>query len=325
MSELKPVYYLYGPEEYLIEERLNAIRASAVAPGFESLNYQVWYRDDMDVTEVISACETLPALSDKRLVVVKGAQSLNARQVEAFMGYVKDPCQSTCLVFVAAADKVDGRSAFIKLLTESGYIHQFRRLRDGEQIEWVRKEAGRQGKAITTDAARKLVETAGPRIRDLKGELDKLVLFTGDKESIEGKDVEDSGMDLREETVFKLSDAIGAKDVSKALRVLAKLSGEEPLMILGSIARQIRIMLRVKALTGGVDGGGGGGLSRQKLATIAGVHPAFIDGYVKGSRRFTEAELKGAIEKFRRADKEFKSSSIPRGVVLSRLIMELCS
>jgi DNA polymerase-3 subunit delta len=324
---LGAVYYLYGVEGYLIEERLGEIKAEAVAPGFESFNYQVWYRDNMEVTEVVSACETLPAFAEKRLVVVKGAQSLTAQQAEGFMGYIEDPSPSTCLVFVAAAEKVDLRSSFIKLLKEKGYLHQFRRLKEADLIGWVVKEARRQGKGITPDAARRLVETAGPRLWDLKGELDKLVLFVGDKDGIDGRDVEDSGLNLREQTVFKLTDAIGAKDVRGALKVLAKLSGEEPLMILGSIARHIRIMLKLKAVTGGAGGGGGGGggQSRQSLASIAGVHPHFVDGYVRGAGRFTEAELKGAIEKFRSVDREFKSSTTPKGVILSRLIMELCS
>jgi DNA polymerase III delta subunit len=58
--------------------------------------------------------------------------------------------------------------------------------------------------------------------------------------------VEDAGCEVRDETAFDLADAIGRKDATAALRVFGKISGEEPIKVLGAITRQFRILLKLK-------------------------------------------------------------------------------
>ncbi|MFQ5442773.1 MAG: DNA polymerase III subunit delta [Thermodesulfobacteriota bacterium] len=314
--QLKPVLYIYGAEDYLIEEELKAIRAASLTPGFESMNYHLYYPDGLDALEAVTTAGTLPAFSDKRLVVVRRAEGLRVKQKAVFLEYVKDPCPSTCLVFIAAAVKLDKRNAFIKYLSEKGFIRSFRTLNQGGQVEWIKKEVEAQGKRITGGAAVKLQEIAGGTLRAIKGEVDKIVLFTGEKEIIDEGDVSGSGLDCRVETIFKLSDAIGAKDLSEALRIYKNIAGEPPLKILGAIARHVRILLKVKGLLKK-------GTPERRISAMIGVPPNFVYGYIKSSRLFREAELTGAIRAFYGVDSILKSSGIPADVAMTKLIIDL--
>ncbi|MBI5827306.1 MAG: DNA polymerase III subunit delta [Deltaproteobacteria bacterium] len=315
---LKPIYYIYGSDDYLAEEALNSIKAEALKGGMESMNYQSFDARGMDASEVVSAAYTLPAFSDRRVVLIRGADGLKAVQEKGLMEYVSNPSPSTCLVFVSGASKVDKGSAFIKALNERGYLKACNRLNSVELSSWIKKEAKRQGKAITEGAARKLVSIVGDRLRDIKGELDKLALYTGEQDGISEADIDSAVLDLREETVFGLSDALGARDVKKALRIYSKVSDTDTLKILGAISRHIRILLKLKAL-----------LRKkavpQAMASSIGVSQYFLENYIKSSRRFTEAELERAVFALHRADADLKTGRAPEAVVMPRLIIELCA
>lgn len=317
MKSLKPIYYICGTDDYRIEEAVRSIRVQLLSGGFESMNYHVFEGKGIDPREILAAASTMPAFSDRRLVLVRDAGAIKAADVKEFAGYFDDPSPTTCLVFVAEG-KAEKVSALYKALDKKGFVEVYDRLRDGELVAWAIKEAKRQGKAMTPAAAQKLVLIAGTRLRDVKSELDKVVLYAGDKPSIDEADVEDSGLDCREETMYALSDAIGSKDVRKALMVYGKISGEEPLKVLGSIARQIRMLLKTKALLRQ-------GVPARELGSRLGVnYPKFIDNYVRMSRFFTEKELCRAVAALSAADTDLKTGRMPQAAVLPGLILELC-
>jgi len=314
---LRPVYYFFGTDDYLMEEAFEKIRKEALAGGFADMNYHVYEGKTCDANELVSTASTMPAFAACRLIVVKGAESVKAAQDKVLAEYVKDPSPTTCLVFLASSAKADRSSSLIKALEEKGFLKACNRLGDGELLRWIREEAARQGKKISQSAAAKLLETTGNRLRDVKGELDKIVLFVGEKEAIDDRDVEESGLDCREESIFGLSDAIGKKDVRGAFRVYERVSGEEPLKVLGAISRQMRTLLKIKSYLGK-------GTPAARLPALVGLFPKHADDYVRRSRLFTERELVEAISKLSRADTDFKTGRVPNTVVLPRLIMELC-
>lgn len=314
---LKPVYYFFGTDDYLMEDAFEKIKKEALTGGFASMNYHVYEGKTCDAGDLVSTASTMPAFAEWRLIVVKGAESIKAAQEKNLIGYVKDPSPTTCLVFLSSDSKADRNSAFIKALEEKGFLKACNRLGEGELLRWIREEAGRQGKKIAPSAAAKLLETTGNRLRDVKGELDKIVLFVGDKAEIDDKDVEESGLDCREESIFNLSDAIGKKDVKAAFRVYEKISGEEPIKVMGAVSRQVRTLLKIKSFLRK-------GEPASKLPSLVGLFPKHADDYVRRSRLFTERELIEAISKLAKADTDFKTGRLPGPVVLPRLIMELC-
>lgn len=315
-AKTPPVTLFYGDEDYLIEQEVARIRSAHVDPAFESLNYQVFEAPGFDIGTAISACETLPAFSQTRVVVIKGAGSLRADQQKKLTAYVEDPSPTTVLVLTAPG-KINRTTAFFKALKKRAVVKPFYRKKEGELVRWVVDEARAMGKKIAPATARRLVALAGTSLRDLKGELEKIVLYAGEREAIEDSDVSGVGLDCREDTVFDLSEAIGAKDLAGALRIYSKVAGEPPVQVLGAISRQMRMLLKTKALVRR-------GVPAKGLASKLRVPPFAVEGYVKRSRRFTEAELRGVMKRLAAADRTLKSGGAPRDSVLPGLITELC-
>ncbi|MBI5344386.1 MAG: DNA polymerase III subunit delta, partial [Deltaproteobacteria bacterium] len=245
------------------------------------------------------------------------AQSLSAEDHEIFLEYAKNPSPFTCLVFTAYTYKLVAGSAFIKYLSEKGWVRAFNRLKDHELLAWVKREARKEGKAVSDSAAERLIELGGKNLIDIKGELEKIILFAGEKAAIDDKDVAGAGLDCKEENIFELSDAIGARNLPKALKIYGKLSYEPPVKVLGAISYQIRALLKLKSL-----------LKNHALpSNIAGMLgiPAWkLEDYKRRSRLFTEEELKDAMQKLSSTDVGLKTGRVPQTIGLSKLIIDLC-
>ncbi len=317
---LKAVYYLCGPEDFLVEKTLGDIKAKVLGTGngLESFNYQSFDARSSKPEEVINAAYTLPAFAEQRLVVVKAAEGIKEAAQAVYLGYLSAPSPTTVLVFVSGSVKADKSSRFIRAFSEKGYLSVVNPLSGSELVEWIRKEAIGRGKDMSRQTAMKLTALAGTRLRDLKGELDKLALFVGDKKEIDEKDVEESGLDLRQETVYGLTDAIAGKNARAAITAFDKLAGEEPLMILGAIARQIRTLYKLRALRRK-------GVTETVMAVEAGIPSFFLEKNLRMSRRFTERELNAALKLLYKANLALKSNAMPESTVIVDLIIRLCA
>ncbi len=315
---VRPVYYFYGDEDYLIDRAVDGIRSRALQGGFESMNYHTYDAKTLDAAEVVTVARTMPAFSGMRLVVVRGAESLKVAQVKVFEEYVRSPSPSTCIVFVARGAKVDRKSEFFRYLKAKGCVKAYRLMEEDEVCRWIVNHVRGEGKKISEAAARKLVAVTGCAIGDVKGELDKIVLFTGDREEISEDDVERCALGIRDETSFDLAEAVGKRDVAGALCILSMLEGEEPSKVLGAVAWHFRQLVKVKALMEK-------GAQPYRISQLLRMSEKNVRRYMATSRSFSDSELMEVLAGLSKADVDIKSGRMPGGLVLTRLVMECCS
>jgi len=324
LKKVKPVYYLYGEEDYLIEEALKTVKKLTLTKGFESLNYQVYEAGTLETSKVIEAARTLPVFSGMRLIIVKGAEDIGGKKEEErkreeeFLEYAKSPCPSTCLVFVSAGRKVAWASPLFRHLKTVNCTKEYKTLTGEELKGWVEDYVKKNNRDITAGAVEKLMTFAGKKLRDIKGELDKIITFAGEKNRIDEEDVTGCAISIADSTAFNLADAIWRKDAARALQILSQLEGEEPLKILGAIAWHLRILIKVKEYQKK-------GIEPYKMSGLLRKSPRDIGCYIKGGRNFSQEELLSSLVRLSRADIEFKSSRLSHGFMLSRLIIELCA
>ena len=146
-----PLYLVLGEEDELREQAVAAIKA--VIPHEEGLgdfNCEVLYGDESDASEILTRAGEAPVFAPRRLIVVKTAEKLSARDGELLLPYLKTPCDSTTLIFVAV--KLDGRTKFSQALKERSAVIECAPLPEAQLAQWVRAEAGRIGLRVD-DAA----------------------------------------------------------------------------------------------------------------------------------------------------------------------------
>ena len=109
-------------------------------------------------------------------------------------------------------------------------------------VEFIKNRLGQGKKTVDAEAGEMILARAGDDLRGLRQELDKLLLFVGDRPMIRAADVEAIVADRGEGWIFDLTRAIGDREAGAALAQLARLlaQGEHPLKILGTVAAEIR-------------------------------------------------------------------------------------
>ena len=73
---------------------------------------------------------------------------------------------------------------------------------------------------VETEAARELVDALGGDMMMIAGELEKLILYVGEKKRITLGDVETMVLAAKQRTLYELTDAISAKDRPRALAIM---------------------------------------------------------------------------------------------------------
>jgi DNA polymerase-3 subunit delta len=155
------------------------------------------------------------------------------------------------------AVQVDRRTRLYKRFEELGAVLYLGLERDRSGkisrenlLEFVTQRLGRAGKNFDSQAREIILARAGDDLRALQQELDKLLLFIGDRQSIRTEDVEAIFTDHGEGWIFDLTRAIADRDAKAALTQLARLvaQGEHPLKILATVAAEVRRLLHARQL-----------------------------------------------------------------------------
>ncbi len=115
-------------------------------------------------------------------------------------------------------------------------------------VKWC---ADQHQKQLPSPAASLLVDLVGPDMGLLDQELLKLSIYVGAKAKIDVADVDKLVGNSREESTWKIFDAIAAGNVKEALTILHRLfdQGEEPMRLLGAFSMQLRRLAQATRLT----------------------------------------------------------------------------
>ncbi|HYM38100.1 MAG TPA: DNA polymerase III subunit delta [Nitrospiraceae bacterium] len=312
---LAPLYLVMGEEDYLRDQAVEALRIAVLGDssadgGMDVFNYDVLYGDESDGSEILARAGQAPVFAAHRYVVVKSAEKLSAKDGEALLSYVKDPSETTTLVFVAA--KLDKRLKFSKELMERAVAIDCSSMSDMQLSSWIRGESGKAGVRLSEEAAGTLAHLAlslkgeaGGSMNLVRRELEKLAAYVPPDKTAGVQDVEAVRGGEPGASVFDLARAIAERRDGRALWILSRNleSGEDPLRILGALAWQFRQIWKAK---------------EQRRYGGPG---ADVCGY------FTERDLGAALQMFAGTDTKLKggASGASKRLALETVVLALCA
>ncbi|HUL38274.1 MAG TPA: DNA polymerase III subunit delta, partial [Thermodesulfobacteriota bacterium] len=217
-SQNYPVYFLFGPEDYLIEEEIQRLLNQTLSQKERGLNLHLFSGEEHSSQEIVQTAETLPMFSQHRFILVSEADRMDDENVEALMEYVKNPSPSTCLIL--HGQTIGAWKPHRKVIEKVGKFIEFTRLKGRALVSWMKNRMSEKGKTLSDEAANYLVDVVGDHLFDLDNALEKVFLSVGEKQKIELPDVEEITTEVKISTVFDLTDAIGHQNLEKALGIL---------------------------------------------------------------------------------------------------------
>jgi DNA polymerase III subunit delta len=257
-------------------------------PELAGLNTTVLEGRSPNFAELQFAADSLPFLGDRRMVLVKGWLTRSLAPVKAPAGEMAastgegagegsqtegppEPGSSSEFrkSLLAYLDKVPESTDLVlveEALLPSGPILKRLLTLQGEkqaQIivcanparrdlpEWIRQRARQRHVPLDATAIADLAEFVGDDLRQLDSELTKLGDYTRGERPATRADVRLLVPASRAANVFEMVEALGMGNSAAAgrlLRHLLDVDGDQPLRVLGMIARQYRQLIHVKAL-----------------------------------------------------------------------------
>ena len=171
-GEVAPVYYLYGSEDVLKDEAVHAILDRALDPAMRDFNLDQRYAGQLDPEAVHALCNTLPMMSQRRVVVLREVEAWKRKTKgrSQFLRYLESPSPHTVVVLVqGSAEEADDKD-----LARGAYAVRFDPLPTERASKWLLRRAGTLGLNLAPDAAEHLVHSVGADLGALTSELSKL-------------------------------------------------------------------------------------------------------------------------------------------------------
>lgn len=222
-KNFKPVYWFEGEEEFYIDQLVDAAEHKILSDAEASFNLSVFYGKDSSWADVVNACMRYPMFGDKQVVILKEAQQM--KELDKLEAYIEKPLQSTIFVVAHKEKKVDGRSKLAKLLKEKAEVLSTKKMYDNELPSWTQDYIESKGYQPTQKAIQLLVEHIGNDLSRISNEVDKVILNLGSRTSITEDDIENFVGISKEYNVFELQNAVGKKNLSKALQIVQYFEG----------------------------------------------------------------------------------------------------
>ncbi|MBD5370024.1 MAG: DNA polymerase III subunit delta [Bacteroides sp.] len=223
-GEYAPVYLLMGEESYYIDQIVAALEERVVPEEERDFNLLTFYGADSDILDVVAACRQYPVMAERKLVMLKEAQSMDQakRKLENLADYVTHPMEQNILVVVYKDDRLSGTSKLMKAAARSeAVIFDSPKLRDYELAEPIRDYCRSKRIAIQDKALALLVESVGNSLSKLFGEIDKLIVASKGKLSTITADLVAENIGVSKEyNNYELQAALAAKNYDKCLRIV---------------------------------------------------------------------------------------------------------
>ena len=319
---LAAVYLIHGDDQRLIDKAYKAVEEKALAGGQPEFNADYFTGRDADPDQVLAAANTMPMMADRRLVAVRRMEEMKVALRDPILQYLANPNPTT--VFLLQAGKLDRKEGDTKLenaVAKVGVSVHFAKPKPWEVPAAIAELARERGHKLDKNAAEALAELAGDDMMAVEQELEKVVLYRGDRKVITREDVLEAVADIKETIVYEFTDALAARQAEAALRAYGRLrdQGQEPLMILGMMARHFRIIWKLQELKAK-------GESDGLIAKQAGLNEWIMKkNYLPRLKEFPPRDAGRVTRLLADLDIKLKSTRTDKDILFERAIMRLCS
>ena len=341
--KLRAVYVFVGDETFFRKRCREAILEHLVPGELRDFSLFDFDLSETDLAEVLDRARTPSLMAPFQVFFVKGVKTMfgrgsNEDKLSAIEQYCKDPNPDAVIIFVADHISIPADVRRMDMQDKERYeriretlgqycgIVELARVEEGEAVRWISDYCVTREVKIEADAARELVDALGGDMMMVSNELEKLILYVGEKRRITLGDVETMVLAAKQRSLYELTDAISAKDRVRALEILDAIlttgDGDDAaighLYMLAKTFRQMLVILERN-------------VRDQRMLWAAlwqgfRVPPFAADDIIKQARRYkSKRELTRAIRLVAKTDLALRSNPPSKRLILEKLVLELAA
>lgn len=331
------LYILYGEDDYSLHKTLEDIKKGLGDRSLLEINTITFDSKEMTAEQLKSACDTIPFMAPKRLVIVNGLlerfeskerttsqkkrnNTNNTRQgeLEQIVDCISHVPDTTVLILIDGT-KIKATNRLLKELSGKAEVKEFTYPKGRNLHQWVKEYVAGKDATISSEAINLMVELVGSNLWIMAGELDKLILFAPGRVITE-EDVKAVVSHAREFNVFDMVDAILEFNSSRAGQSLQQLllEGESAVSLLVRLSRQFQRIFLVREMKSR-------GIPDTQIKSKLGINAPYFWQKVQGqANRYSLERLKNIYQKLLETDLAIKTGKYNDELALNLLISELC-
>lgn len=339
--KVRPAYVFIGDEVFFRDQCRQALLRHLVPDDLRDFSLHDLDLASTSIADVLDRARTPSLMAPFQVLFIRGIKSLYGRgsheeEFAAIEGYVKDPNPAAVLIFIADHISIPADIRRMEMQDKDRYqrirdtlgeycgMVELARVEESDGMRWIIEHAQQEGVRVDQDAARELIDALGADMMMVSRELEKLILYAGEKKQITLGDVETLVLAAKQRSLYELTDAISAKDKPRALAVLGALlstsEGEDAaighLYMLARTFRQMLVILEKNVRDQRTIW--------QALWQGFRVPPFAAEDIIRQARRYkSRRELTRALRLVARADLQLRSNPPSKRIVLEQLVIHL--
>lgn len=322
-KKIYPIYFLAGEESFLLEDCLKRIEKKI---NIDDLNREIFQATESSGRDVLNSVETLPFLTDKRIVILKMANKLKNDDFKVIEQIIENPVDTTCFI-ILFPDKVKNSTSKRKDLisiceaSDNCYCVDCKKMYEKDVKLFIQEEFNNRGKTIEPDVVQQIINDTGIDLLNVSSEIEKISLYLGkDKTSVTVEDfIKISGF-TKEINIFMLTNAIEEKNLKYSLFIIEQMlkTGESAIALLSTISNAIRKMLTAKSLMEEKN------YTSQDALNYVRVYAYFQYKYLNNLSKYTLLHLKRCLNEILKTDIALKTGKTDDKSALENLVLFIC-
>ncbi len=278
--------------------------------------------EESSLNDVIEEANYISLFADQKYIVVNNSyiftsDSSKEEEIDVLLDYVEHPNSSTILIFVTTKP-LDERKKIVKTFKDKGNVIIKKPLSEKELIVLIESKLKEANKKISLNAIKQIILLCQNNYDLIIQELNKLLIYYDNKNEILDEDI--PTIISNEEAInnFEFSDVVISKNQIKAFNIFDKLkeSKEEPIMLIGLLASQYRLIFTTKYYLNK-------NYSESKITSELKIHPYRVKLAIGNSYKFSEKELLNKLSSLADLDYKIKSGQVDGYAGLEMFLLEL--
>lgn len=244
-----PYYILFGDNYVFKTEFINEVKILLKNEINETttFNFDITDKENsVAVEDIVEKANTPSFFSQRNLIIIKEFHKLLKYDLEKLFLFLKNIPEFTNIILISSVDKNEFKKTVIDEVPKE-YIFNFSNKNIFDTKLWIKKYLDSHQKNIDEEILEYIIEESNADSSLIKNEIDKILLWIGDRDNINKDDFNMLRGGDKEYNIWALTDAIGLKNEKKTFAIIEKIFDDfEPEMILGSIFQTLKKIYTVR-------------------------------------------------------------------------------
>jgi len=317
------IYLVFGEQELMVNRLVDKL-VKETLEKIDDFNLVTFDAYKYPLYEIVNDAETLPFMSDKKVVVVKNAYFLTGenpkvdfeQSFDELEEYLDNQNDGVTVIFSVISPKLDERKNLVKKIKEKAKIYALDNVNKKDLPRVVRQMFDKRGMSITNDALTEFINRCGEDMYLINNEIEKLSCYKSD---LNIKDIDLMTPKKLEDNVFSMIDAIFNKKEDKVFEIYygLKANNSEPITLISIIASQVRFMYQVMVLKDK-------GYSESNIANELSCNSYRVKLALEKVYRLSKIDLTMLLEDLSNLDINIKSGELDRFVGFELFLLNAC-